>query len=79
MGEGRREKKEGSQPWVSDHNCSNHTSRHLEMLAVTGLSAPSGLLSHGGILSSLNVDTLPLRSLGLIIWAEKDIGARPNI
>lgn len=49
------------------------------MLAITGLSGPSGLLSHGGILSSLNIDTLPLRSLGLIIWAEKDIGARPNI
>lgn len=45
------------------------------MLAVTWLSAPSGLLFHGGIRLSPNVNTLPFRSLGLIIWAEKDIGA----
>lgn len=39
-GEGRRAEQEGPQPWGSDQDCRNYTSRHLEVLAVVGLLAP---------------------------------------
>lgn len=52
---------------IRNHNHSNYESTCFQMLAATLFSASCCLLAHSGVLLSLNADTLPFRSLGLIM------------